>query len=568
MKTSFDARPHLDYWRIVRIRLGWVILIVLLALATAGVITLLNPKEYASFVTIEANPDTREYIFEGPTSQKINDPKFAETQFQLITSQGMLYPVIQKLDLQKKWSANGGRLTLEALYNRLRAMVQLHEVRDPKLIVISVSGAESREATLLANTIAQEYVDRRISEQQTLIAKELDQLRADVEQKENAVSQAFAKASRLRTAAGFVDPNPDSTDESKRTEKASATTSAQCLDAKNRYDEERRLLETTQAKLDTGTTESAKLEKRAMIQDPAKAVQVSRSPTIFPNLFLGAVTGLLLGVGVAFFAEYLDRSVKTLRQVERLLRVPVLAAIPKNSQRISHANPKDLSAEAYRILKTRVDSARQKMGASVLTVVSSGPGEGKSTTVCHLAAVFAASGQQTLVIDANLHHPSQHDLFGINNQIGLSDYLTGKMALDQIIRDGLLPNLFIVTSGSSHASVISLLSLQKFAELVEIVKDWFDVVIFDCPPILEERDAAVISALADGSIIVAQHRRFPRSMMIRARAALQSVGTPILGVVLSSAYMKYGRVKTFPKVTVSKSPEREFQMSDFEAARQ
>ena len=159
----------------------------------------------------------------------------------------------------------------------------------------------------------------------------------------------------------------------------------------------------------------------------------------------------------------------------------------------------------------------------------------------NLATVCAASGQQTLVVDADLRHPSQHELFKLDNQIGLSDYLTGQVAFDRIIQPGQMPNLFVITTGSSPGSAVAYLSSNRLENLVETGKEWFDVVILDCPPILGVSDASVVTGLVDGVIVVAQHRGYPRSMMVEAQAVLQNLGTKILGVALTNVDLKYDR---------------------------
>jgi len=692
MNASPNAGLRHDYGRIVRSRLGLVILISLLAMTAAGVMTFLTPKQYVSFATIQVEPAAAAAnSVDGATAQPLDDSKLTESQFQIITGHGVLDAVVQHLDLQNKWAENGVQLPLESAYNKLLSRLQIQAVH-PHLIRISAYSTDPEEPGLLANAVALEYVDQRNSQQQTAIAKQLEQAQNEVQQRETSASSAFAKAARLRTEAGFVDPNPDSPDLTKRpqepatsdqeklneaesniatlksrvdelsrlksadltratdllnlndpvleqklplyqnalAEKArllssglghnhpdvraiqtqidtiegqlrqqldgirngliaqltnaeetlknlqkslEANRSAQptgpdapYLEAKSQYDEERNLLEAAKAKLNTVAAESATLQKSAAVRDAAQAAFAINSPKLLLNLSAGAITGLLLGMGFALLFELLDRSVKTLRQVERLLRVPVLAVIPKNLHLLPHPNPEDLDTEPYRILTTNVDSARQKVGASVLTVVSGGPGEGKSTTVGSLATAYAGTGQQTLIVDANLRRPSQHELFDLDNRVGLSDYLRGKTAFEEIIQDTQIPNLFIITSGSSPASAVTLLSSQKFAQLVEIVKDWFDLVIFDCPSILGTSDASVISALADGSIMVAQHRRFPRASMVRAKTALQNAGTKILGVVLNNAYVKYSRKNPLPTTAVRERPEKAFGLSDLEAA--
>jgi polysaccharide biosynthesis transport protein len=155
-----------------------------------------------------------------------------------------------------------------------------------------------------------------------------------------------------------------------------------------------------------------------------------------------------------------------------------------------------------------------------------------------LATAYAAAGQKTLLIDSDLRRPAQHELFNLDNRVGLSEYLRGEVSLDDMIQACHLPNLFVITSGTDSSSVVSMLNSDKMHELVDRMKEWFDVVIFDCPPILGVSDALLVSALAEGSLIVAQHRKFPRSMLIRVKGALQGIGTKCLGVVLNNVDVK------------------------------
>jgi polysaccharide biosynthesis transport protein len=678
MKASLHDRSRLPYWLIIRFRLRSVVLIFVLVVLTAAMITFLTPKEYMSFVTIQVEPGmTQVQTSENTAPTQADDPKFTETQLEIITGRDILDPVIQRLDLQKNWSGNGVTLPLESVYSKLRGMIQLREIGNTKLIQISVYSTDPQEAALIANTIAQEYLSQRVSERQAIISKSLEPLRDEVQQKEKAVNDAFTEVSHFRNEAGVADPNEDSSDTSARSEdsavganqekvnevsakiaalkrrvdeldrlrsddilrakgllrylpplrplpvilndpsleqklplyqdmlaekarllshglgsnhpdvqaiqaqidttqaqlrqeidsrregllaqlitaenalksmqtsvKASQekkTANAQYLEAQDRYTQESKLLEAAKSKLAKETMEHTAPQNPDMIRGLAERAVIPSRPNILLNMSLGVIAALVLAVGFAFLLEYLDTRVKTLAEVEKLLGVPVLAVIPKGIRLSPRSNLDDADEEAYRILKANADFARQKVAASVLTVVSSGPGEGRSTTVCNLATVCAASGQQTLVVDADLRRPAQHELFELDNQIGLSDYLNGRVAFDRIIQPAQMPNLFVITAGSSPGSAVAYLSSNRLEKLVETGKEWFDVVIFDCPPILGVSDTSVVSGLAEGAIIVARHRRFPRSMMVQGQALLQNLGTKILGVALTNVDVKYDR---------------------------
>ena len=133
----------------------------------------------------------------------------------------MLYPVIDQLDLQKKWGTNGQTLPKEIVYSILQGKLSLQEIRITNLIQITVFSVDRAEAALLANTIAQVYMNQRIAERQNIVAKGLEQLQDEVQKKEKDVNDAYAEASRLRTENGIVDPNPDSLDNSIRVEDSS-----------------------------------------------------------------------------------------------------------------------------------------------------------------------------------------------------------------------------------------------------------------------------------------------------------------------------------------------------------
>src|SRR3984885_14160609 len=218
MNASPDAILHLDHWRINRGRIGLAIFVFLLSLGGAVIFSYFGPQNYIASATIEVQTDnTRQTVVEGSSADSTKDPKFEEGQLQDAFSHDVLDPVIRRLDLRTKWSENGAELLLENAYDKLRHTVVL-EVLAPHSILLSVQGISPQEATLLANTIAQEYVNEQTFQQQVAIKKEADQLQDQVRRKETIVSNLFAEAARLRTAAGYIDPNPDSSDTSLRTE--------------------------------------------------------------------------------------------------------------------------------------------------------------------------------------------------------------------------------------------------------------------------------------------------------------------------------------------------------------
>lgn len=270
------------------------------------------------------------------------------------------------------------------------------------------------------------------------------------------------------------------------------------------------------------------------IQEDPKAGNKPVSPKVTLNLVLGAVIGLVFGIAIAFFLEYIDTSVKSLEDVERFLQVPVLAVIPKDVGVLHKQSGTSPDAEAYRILRTNIEFNRKNPEDNSITVVSGGAGEGKSTTLVNLAYVCAQGGYTTLMIDADLRRPRLHTFFDINNSVGLTNYLTTDLMLEDVILQTPVDNLYFMPSGVLPADAAGILNSRRMSELVQDVKQRFDLVLIDSPPILGVSDASVLASEVDLTMIVVQHRKLPRNMLLRVKQAVENVGGQVIGVVLNN----------------------------------
>jgi polysaccharide biosynthesis transport protein len=258
------------------------------------------------------------------------------------------------------------------------------------------------------------------------------------------------------------------------------------------------------------------------------------SPNKPLNLILGAVLGMIFGLALAFMLEFMDTSVKSIEDVERYLGVPVLAVIPKDVGMLHKESGLSPDAEAYRILRTNIEFNRKSADSNSITMVSGGAGEGKSTTLLNLAYVCAQGGYNTLMIDADLRRPTLHNHFEINNSVGLTNYLTTDLALEDVILQTPVDNLYFMPSGILPADAAGILNSRRMSELIADVKNRFDLVLLDSPPILGVSDASVLVSEADLTIVVIQHRKLPRAMLQRVKQAVENVGGTLLGVVLNN----------------------------------
>lgn len=327
-------------------------------------------------------------------------------------------------------------------------------------------------------------------------------------------------------------------------EKKNKETRAKSLDSQSGHQEylaARREWEILQA--DTAKLKDTKAQKEIerdlsktpiTVYQPAEPEGKPSKPNVKLNLMLGGIIGLMLGFGLAFFLEYLDTSVKSMDDLEKTLGVPVLAVVPKGVGVLLHAKGITPDAEAYRILRTNLEFNRKDPNANCISVASGSPGEGKSTTMVNLGTICAQGGYNTLIIDADMRRPQQHTFFGVPHTFGLSNFLAGDVPLEEVVVQTQVDHLYFMPSGVMPADSAGLLNSKKFFDLLADVKSRFDLVLIDSPPIIGVSDASVLAAEADMTIIVVQHRKLPRQMLLRVKQTIEQVGGKVAGAVFNN----------------------------------
>lgn len=273
------------------------------------------------------------------------------------------------------------------------------------------------------------------------------------------------------------------------------------------------------------------------IMNRAKAEEKPISPKVTLNIILGVVVGLVVGIGLAFFIEYLDTSVKTIDDVERALQAPVLGVIPQNVGLLIKEGAESPHAEAYRVLRTNILFSRKDEKLNCMAVVSAGAGEGKSTTVFNLATIFAQSGSRVIIVDSDLRRPTLHKMVGVTNSIGLTNYLLKQNTLEEVIQTTPVPTLDFMASGKLPSSSLGILSSSQMKDLINELKNRYDFVFFDSPPIMGVSDASILASEVAMTIQVIQYRRYPQPMNIRAKQMIEKVGGNLIGIVLNNINM-------------------------------
>jgi len=304
-------------------------------------------------------------------------------------------------------------------------------------------------------------------------------------------------------------------------------------------------------------TEAGQMGK-VRILDPALVAKKVK-PNKRMNLFLGVFLGLGMGLGYAFIREFLDNTVKAVEHLERkgltiLGIIPdMLDVNPKNTLKkiaapskggadfkrrlITYEDPKSPISESYRSLRTNISYAStvDKKIKSLL-ISSSQPGEGKSTTTANLAIAFAQLRKKTLLVDADLRKPVQHNVFGHPRGPGLSEYLIGEInILSDVIHPTKVENLSIMTAGGLPPNPSELLGSESMSKLVDQLEHEYDMVLFDSPPIVAVTDASMISGELDAIALVVKAGQTERSAVDRALDTIKNVKAPLIGAILNGA---------------------------------
>jgi capsular exopolysaccharide synthesis family protein len=200
---------------------------------------------------------------------------------------------------------------------------------------------------------------------------------------------------------------------------------------------------------------------------------------------------------------------------------------------IATLDPKSPIAEQYRTIRTNIQYSSIDKEIKTIMVTSSGPGEGKSTTVANLAVVFAQLGKKVLLVDADLRKPTVHRTFGVNNLFGFTTVLTKQASLANTVLETEEKDLFILTSGPVPPNPAELLSSKSMEQFIEEAQEQFDYVLFDTPPLLAVADPQILANKVDGSIYVVYSGRTEIEQAKKAKELLENAQSKLVGVVLN-----------------------------------
>ena len=282
----------------------------------------------------------------------------------------------------------------------------------------------------------------------------------------------------------------------------------------------------------------------AQVIDGAAVPERPLRPRKALNLMLALIVGSLGGLFAAFFVEYMDNTIKTPEDVETVLGLPFLGYVPATSPEegplYMFSEARAVVAESYRTIRTGVLlSAAEERALQVIVVTSSTPGEGKTTTSANLAVAMAQMGEKVLVIDTDMRRHNLHRTFSMDNLVGISDAIVDHANLDTAIRSVRdVGNLDIITGGTLAPNPSELLGSNSMRELLAGLRQRYDRIILDSPPMMLFSDSLVMSKLADGVILVVRAGETSRDVIRNLSQSLKAVNARIIGTVLNNVDME------------------------------
>jgi len=283
--------------------------------------------------------------------------------------------------------------------------------------------------------------------------------------------------------------------------------------------------------------EVASLVKIETIQ-PAVVPAAASSPNVPLNLALGGLVGLAIGIGIAVLRSVLDTRIHSLHDIGQITDKPLLGGIAldpdaRTRPLIVHADPRNPRAESFRSLRTNLQFVNVEGGPRSFVISSAGPGEGKSTTTANLAISLAETGAKVALIDGDLRLPKVAEYLGIEGGVGLTDVLIGRAELVDVLQKWGRGHLYVLPSGRIPPNPSELLGSAAMANVLNALTAQFDYVLIDAPPLLLVTDAAVVSKLAGGAILVAASGATKKQELAGAVRALEAIGSRLLGVVVT-----------------------------------
>lgn len=541
--SSLQGEPSVDIRQYLWLLWRWLWLILLvgvLASAAGYIFSRMQTPYYRAVTTVLVSEGAYRSATDSALVMYTNQ-QLAKTYAEMLTKKPLLDAVAKKLGLEK-----------------ISASVSVAPVKDTQLLAITVEDTNPVRAADIANTLASVFSNQlaglqasRYQASKDNLQNQLTYLEQQIKENSDALTALINGAvAKLQTqpepiTSGAQTPAP-TPNQSELEARARELNQAEVSRLETRINQYRSLYASLIASFEQVRLAEAQSSTVFIQVEPAVPTTVAVRPQVMRNTALAAVVGLLLAIGVIFLIEFLDDTIKDPDSAVRAIGLPTLASIAEHhtteGKTITQEHPRSPVSEAFRTLRTNLQYAHVDTPVRRIMVTSPTPEDGKTTVASNLAVVMSQGGNRVTFIDADMRRPRVHKVFGLHKEVALADlFVTPQLILDGAVQPTQTEGLSAIACGDTPPNPAELLGSRRMREILAKLEEQSDVIVLDTPPILSVTDAAVLSNLADGVILVVKIGQTHRGALERAVEQLRQVNARLLGVVVNDINMRRSR---------------------------
>jgi succinoglycan biosynthesis transport protein ExoP len=497
-----ESRLQLErYLQVLNRRKLVLVIPIVLAVLGAAILSYLSPKVYVASATARVNLSESGIDTQDPNAAS----RFLNTYSAIIKTTPFMQRVIEDLKLDTEAGS-------------LAARVGTEPIADTELVEVTAKASTGEEAAAIANDLANllrdpQFISQFLTDSTKILTTQVEQTRQNLDDEQAALGNlqaSGASASQIASQQAIVE----------------ATQSA---------------YQSLLTQLEEARVKQGQAARAFSVIEPADAPGVPVSPRVRFNLAAGLLAGIAAGVALSLVMEYVDPTLRGVRDLEGVTRLPVLASIPFG---IRWKYPPPPVSPDYRLLATKLQTALQEDQRKSVLFTSTRPEEGNTTVATYASMAMAQAGLRVLLLDANLNRPDLHKLFNLPLSPGLYSFISTNgarpnkpmiEAAPEIVQSSPVPRLSVLTAGSKMSDPSEVLASAEMREFLDYLETQWDVIVIDGSAMSHGAGSAVIAPIVDGVVLVAAEGQASSKSVEETVGELHSLGAKTLGLVYCKA---------------------------------